>query len=156
MKKVTAFFLVTILSCILLWSRSQTDLIVQGLGSPDEYGNCLVWHTVEQWNGSDWIILLNHTSSSNWTERVHHARPTRFQVKWRLNNTLADSESEAIQYTKILMNISTVWTNEELNNTSSSSDATYYYGIELGNWNQTAKPESGVTYEVATKYEAYY
>lgn len=145
-----------LLTLSFLFVGNEPCLFVYGLGDPDSYGNVIVWHTVEQWNGSSWIILLNHTTSSNWTVRVAHETPTRFQVKWRLNNTLASSETEAVDYTWIYMNISTIWTNQNLTNTSHSSDANYYYGVELATWNQSGYPASGVTYDVSTKYKAYY
>lgn len=125
-------------------------------GTPDSYNNTIIWHTVEQWNGTSWVILQNVTTASSWTQTVVDSQPIRFQVKWQLNNTLASDEVEAVSYTKMLMNITGIWTNQEFNNTASSSDATYYFGVELGTWNQTGKPESGLTYNVATRYEAYY
>jgi len=150
-------FAVTILSISLFFSSNHDSIfMVYGIGTPDEYGNVLCWHTVEQYNGTDWVILLNHTTSSDWSQRVEAEKPIRFQIEWRLNNTLAIDEAEAISYTKILMNITGIWTNKELNNTSSRSDETYFYGVELGTWNQTGKPQSGVTYNVQTRYEAYY
>lgn len=150
-----------LISIIFLWFLlilpNYSILRVGAIGNPDEYGNCICWHTVEQWNGSAWVILLNYTSASEWSQRVVDNMPIRFQVQWRLNNTLADSEAQAVEYTKILMNITTgIWENTELNNTSTSSDANYYYGVELGTWNQTGYPQAGVTYDVSTKYQAYY
>lgn len=158
--KIPKETLLVILTFILVYSLTfniqQTVIRVYGIGDSDEYGNCICWLCVYQWNGSEWNLLLNHTSSSNWTERVVDSKPINITVKWRLNKTLADSESQAVEYTKVSMNITDVWTNKELNNTSSNSDATYYYGVEVASWNQTGKPESGVTYDVQTKYSAYY
>jgi len=144
------------LASAFLLSNQVTILFVYGIGNPDSYGNVIVWMTVEQWDGDSWEILLNQTTATSWSQRVVDNQPVRFQVKWRLNNTLATSTSQAVSYTKVLMNITSSWTNVELNNTSSSSDASWYYGVELGTWNQTGKPAAGVTYNVATRYEAYY
>jgi len=54
------------------------------------------------------------------------------------------------------MNITGIWTNQELTNVASSSDLNFYYGVERGVWNQTGYPQAGVTYDVTTRYEAYY
>lgn len=143
-------------SSLLVLSSTHTDLRVAAIGTPDAYGNVIMYLAVYQHNGTHWVLLLNHTSDSNWTQRVEDSDPINITVKWRLNNTLAASEAQAVSYTRVLMNISTVWTNEELNNTSTDSDATYYYGIEEAHWNHTGKPEAAVDYDVATKYEAYY
>jgi len=140
-----------------LISDQNAHIFVHAIGDPDSYGNVIVWMCIYQHNGSAWNLLQNVTSSSNWTQRVVDSQPINFTVKWRLNDTLATSEAEAVTFTKVTMNISqSVWTNEELNITSTDSDASFYYGIERGHWNQTGMPASGVTYEVATKYEAYY
>ena len=130
---------------------------VYGIGTPDAYGNVICWLCVYQYNGTAWNLLLNHTTDSNWTQRVVHSQPINITVQWRLNNTLADDAAEARSFTRVYMNLTGVWTNEELNATGSvTSDASYYYGVELAYWNQTGKPTTGVTYDVATRYEAYY
>lgn len=149
--------LVILFGAFLVFNKSEPTFLVYAIGTPDAYGNVIMWHTIEQWNGSAWVILKNVTTASSWIQRVADSTPTRFQIKWRLNNTLASGTSQAVSYTKVLMNITSgIWTNKELNNTSSSSDASYYYGVELGTWNVTGKPVSGTTYNVTTRYEAYY
>lgn len=149
--------LLATLSASLILSQTDTLLLVKAIGTPDAYGNVIVWHTIEQWNGTAWVILQNVTTSTAWTQRVVDSQPIRFQVKWRLNNTLAGSEAEAVTYTRVKMNITVgIWDNKAFNNTSTSSDASYYYGVELGTWNVTGQPVAGTTYNVATRYEAYY
>lgn len=129
---------------------------VKGIGSPDAYGNVIEWLCVYQWNGTVYNLLLNVTSNATWSQRVQDSLAINLTMKLRLNITFASDNSEAISYTKILCNISTIWTNEEFNNTAISSDASYYYLTEEGHWNQTGYPQSGTDYDVETRYEAYY
>lgn len=157
MKKLTVIPLILILTFSILLIEHHSIIFVQAIGTPDSYGNVIMNMTIHQWNGSNWELLQTVTTDTNWTQRVVDSQPINFTVCWRLNKTLASDSTEAQDYTKVSMNISTIWTDEELNATGSvSSDATYWYGYELAHWNQTGKPESGVTYEVTTKYEAYY
>jgi len=132
---------------------------VRAIGTPDAYGNVIMNLTIHQWDGDSWELLQTVTTDTNWTQRVVDSQPINITVCWRLNNTLASSEAEAVSYTRVYINLTdggTIWNNEEMNNTSSGSDASYYYGYELAHWNQTGLPTSGVTYDVATRYEAYY
>jgi len=155
--KELIFVIFLLLTLILLLTPSHFTLVkVSAIGNPDTYGNAIVWLTVEQWDGVSWDVLLNHSTAINWTVRVEDDTPTRFQVKWRLNNTLANSIAQAVEYTRVLMNITGIWTNKELTNVASSSDPNFYYGVERGVWNQTGYPQAGMTYDVTTRYEAYY
>jgi len=111
---------------------------------------------VHQYNGTAWNLVANFTSSGGSTS-VHDSWPTNFTVNIKFNSTLAGSTAEAISYTRVYMNISSsVWTNEELNNTACSLVGSFYILEEQGHWNQTGKPAEGVTYECAVSYQGYY
>lgn len=159
MKKKAFFLLISLISLIVIYrlQNQESLLYVYAIGNPDSYGNVIMWLTVNQWNGTEYIQLLNHTTSDNWSVRVVENQSINITVAWRLNKTLASDETEARDYTRIFINLTDVWVNEEMNATGSiDSDASYWYGLELAHWNQTGKPESGVSYDVATRYEAYY
>ena len=122
----------------------------------DAYGNDIQFVEIHQYNGSAWNLVENFTSSGGST-RVHDGWPTNFSVSIKFNSTFASSTAEAISYTRVYMNISqSVWTNEELNNTACSLIGDFYVLEEEGHWNQTGKPESGVTYECSVLYQGYY
>ena len=159
-RNTLSIFLITTLCALALMNMNQKySLIksVKAIGTPDAYGNVIMNLTIHQWNGTLWELLQTVTTDTNWTQRVVDSQPINITICWRLNKTLASTTTLARTYTRVYINISTIWTNNEMNYTGSvSSDATYYYGYERAYWNQTGKPESGVTYDVATKYEAYY
>ena len=122
----------------------------------DAYGNDIQFVEIHQYNGTDWNLVENFTSSGG-SCRVHDGWPTNFSVSIKFNSTFASSTAEAISYTRVYMNISeSVWTNEELNNTACSLVGSFYILEEQGHWNQTGKPESGVTYECSVLYQGYY
>jgi len=154
-KKIgTGIVLVGILLAVCLTSPNGT--FIRLAWAADAYGNDIQFVEIYQYNGTDWNLVENFTSSGG-TCRVHDGWPTNFTVSTKFNNTLASSTSEAIDYTRVYMNISeSVWTNAELNNTACSLVGSFYIVTEQGHWNQTGKPESGVTYECAVLYQGYY
>jgi len=122
----------------------------------DAYGNDIQFVEIWQYNGSNWNLVENFTSSGG-SCRVHDSYPTNFTVSLKFNSTLASSTAEAISYARVYMNISeSVWTNAELNNTACSLVGDYYILEEQGHWNQTGKPESGITYEFSVLFQGYY
>ena len=159
-KNALSIFAITLLSILALMNTNQKySLIksVKAIGTPDAYGNVIMNLTIHQWDGDSWELLQTVETDTNWTQRVVDSQPINITVCWRLNITLADDITEARAYTRVYINITTIWTNNEMNATGSvTSDVDYYYGYELAYWNQTGNPESGVTYNVATRYEAYY
>jgi len=121
----------------------------------DSYGNDINFIEVWQYNGTDYILLANFTSSGG-SVRVHDNWVINFTVGIRFNSTLASSTAEAISYTRVYMNITGIWINVELNNTSCTLIGNYYYLTEQGHWNQTGYPEAGVTYTCSIVYQGYY
>lgn len=128
----------------------------------DSYGNDIISIEIWQYNFTNWNLIANFTSSGG-SVRVHDSWAINLTVQIRLNETLATSKSEAISYTKVFVNITYgdiptyVWTNKELNNTSCTGPTGgFYYLKEQGHWNETGKPESGITYACSTQFKAYY
>jgi hypothetical protein len=121
----------------------------------DSYGNDINFIEVWQYNGTGYVLLANFTSSGG-SVRVHDSWVINFTIGIRFNSTLASSTSEAISYTRVYMNITGIWTNVELNNTSCTLIGSYYYLTEQGHWNQTGYPQAGVTYECSVLYQGYY
>lgn len=124
----------------------------------DSYDNDIDYIEVWQWNGSAWELIANFTASEG-SVSVVHEQPINFTVGIRFNSTLADDAAEAVSYTRVYCNITnggSVWTNEELNNTSSSLVGSYYRITEQGYWNMTGYPAEGVSYTVRFLYEGYY
>lgn len=123
----------------------------------DIHNNDITRLEVYQYTLGSWKLLLNVTSTGQSCD-IDANKAIRFNVTVRLNKTLADNDNEAIEYSKVLMNITnggTVWNNKLLNNTDVSSDADWYYLIETGNWSSDL-PSEGVEYTCTIRYEAYY
>jgi hypothetical protein len=152
--KIILAILISISLITLFRSFNDTFLIVKKVYASDSYGNDINYIEIYQYNGSSWNLVTNFTSSGG-SERIHDNWQTRFLVNIKLNSTLATSTSEAISYTRVYMNISTVWTNVELNNTSCSLNGDFYWLLEEGNWT-TSLPSLGVTYSCSVNYQAYY
>jgi hypothetical protein len=161
MKKtlISIFAICTILVSLLFLPESSFVKIA--FASPDSYGNQINYIEIWQWNVSSYELLINFTSSGG-SVRVKGNTVTKFIVGIQFNSTLASSTSQAIQYTKVLMNITddttplAEWNSRELNNTSCSLVSNFYHLTEQGIWNVTGYPISGVTYTCTTRYKGYY
>ena len=116
----------------------------------DSYGNDINY--IEVWEGD--TLKANFTSSGG-TVRVNASKLIRFVVGIQFNDTLASSTAEAIDYTRVYMNITGVWTNMELNNTSCQLSGSWYYLKEEGNLTAGTLSE-GETYECSVLYQGYY
>ena len=153
MRRIIAIF-VSILLFLLVFSLNFGDLSVLRLVyAADSYGNDINY--VEVWEDS--VLRANFTVSGG-SVRVDAHKQIKIVVSIRLNSSLAGSNSEAIDYTKVLVNITDgsnyVWLNRELNNTSCVLSGSYYYLKEEGLLAENSLSE-GVTYDVSVKYEVY-
>jgi hypothetical protein len=104
-----------------------------------------------------WVLRANFTSSGG-SVRISDSQQVRFEVGYKFNKTLADSEAYAYTNTTVTMNITVgIWNNVALNTTivTGQSDATYYYLIRQGDWNATL-PVGGTTYTCTFLYRGYY
>jgi hypothetical protein len=109
---------------------------------------------VEVWqlDGGSYFLRANFTEDGSVS--VNGSQWFKFVVCHRFNSTLADSTQQAIDYTQVLMNITGIWTNEELNNTSCELDGDWYILKETGYLNQTLS--AGETYECTILQKGYY
>lgn len=150
-------FLLIFITCLPFFPTSPFNKI--GFCSPaDSYGNDINFVEVWQYNGTAWNLLANFTTTGG-SVRVHDSWATNFTVGIMINSTLVSSTAEAIDYTRVYMNITdggSIWNNAILNNTSCSLSGNYYYLTEQGHWNETGKPSAGVTYACSILYQAYY
>ena len=161
MKKLILVFTAGLILLLSQLSPHRFAFINVVFASPaDVYGNDINFCEVWQYNGSDWNLVYNFTSTGG-SVRIHDSWQVKFVVGTKLNDTLASSSSEALDYTKTLMNItygsppSFVWQNVELNNTSISQSGGFYWIVENGVWT-TDLPVEGVTYNCAIDYRQYY
>jgi len=122
----------------------------------DSHSNDINFIEVWQWNGSDYVLEANFTSTGG-SCLVEEKQAIKVIVSIKLNDTLASSEAEAIEYTRVYMNISEgIWTDEELNQTSCVHSGDFYWLKENGVWNQTGYPQAGVDYECSVLYQGNY
>jgi hypothetical protein len=142
-------FSVLVLSMLMMMPKNLTNLYVYG--SPgDSYGNDIKF--IEVWEGS--TLKANFTTSGG-SVSVNASKTITFNVSICLSSTLASSTSEAVSYTAVYMNITGIWTNVELNNTSVVLNGSFYYLIETGILNANTLTE-GQTYACSVLYKAYY
>jgi hypothetical protein len=129
--------------------NNMANLIVYG--SPaDSYGNDILSIAVYEDN-----VLKANLTASGGTVRLNASKTITFNVTICLNNTLVSSQNEAVQYTRVYLNITGVVTNAELTNVNIWADTNFYYLIEK----YTINPNTligGQTYECTFKYQAYY
>jgi hypothetical protein len=145
---LTVFSVLVLLA--LMMPRNFTNLYVYG--SPaDSYGNDILY--IEVWEGN--TLKVNITTSSGVSVRVNASNTITFNVSICLNSTLASSTSEAVSYTAVYMNVTGVWTNVELNNTSVVLSGNFYYLVEKGVLNAGTLTE-GQSYDCSVLYKAYY
>lgn len=161
----TKIFIASILIILLFFcslsilKKEQGAWIVIVYGSPaDAYGNDICYVEVWQYNGTAWNLACNFTSSGG-SCRID-SFITKFIVMVKLNETLASSQSQALELTKNYMNITYdstyVWSNQELNNTSCTGPTSGFYWIkEWGNWT-TNLPQEGITYTCKLDYQQKY
>lgn len=109
---------------------------------------------VEVWQleGESYVLKANFTQDGSVS--VNGSQWFKFVVCHRFNSSYANNEQEAIDYTKILMNITSIWTNKELNNTSCTLEGNWYILKEVGYLNQTLS--EGETYECTVLQKGYY
>jgi len=150
MKKKLLLVAVPIALLVLALFGYSNDGFVSLVFAADSYGNDIKY--IEVWEGD--TLKANFTSSGG-TVRVNASNTITFNVSICINSTLASSTSEAVSYTAVYMNITGIWTNVELNNTSVVLNGSFYYLIEKGVINAGTLTE-GQTYDCSILYKAYY
>ena len=142
--------LILIVLISLLMQDNSTIFYFAYASPEDAYGNDITH--VEVWE--DDVLKANYTSSGG-SLRVNASKTIKFVVGIKFNSTLASSESEAISYTQVLMNITGIWNNQELNNTSCTLSNGFYWLKEQGILAPNTLTE-GQTYDYSVLYKAYY
>jgi len=149
MKKKTLLVAVPVALLIVALFSFSHDGFVSLVFAADSYGNDIKY--IEVWEGN--TLKANFTASG--TVKVNASNTITFNVSICLNATLVSSSSEAVSYTAVYMNITGIWTNVELNNTSVVLNGSFYYLIEKGVLNAGTLSE-GQTYDCSVLYKAYY
>ena len=127
-----------------------TKLIVYA--SPgDAFGNDIKF--IEVWEGS--VLKANFTASGG-SVRVNASKAITFNVTIWFNSTLANSQSEAVSYTKVLLNITGIVTNAELTNVKVSGPVGGFYILVERYVVAAGTLSEGQSYACTFKYQGYY
>lgn len=146
-KLIFVLILLILLPCLFIPFPEQTLKIA--ICSPaDAYGNDINY--VEVWEDE---TLKANLTLTNGSVSVNGSKTITFIVSIKFNSTLASSTTEAIDYTRVLVNITGIWINKELNNTECILSNGFYWLKEVGIVTGLAEGES---YEVDFFYKTYY
>jgi len=159
MKKLLICAAACLVLLLLMLNFDDSPVLRLAYCSPEDvYGNDVLYVEVWQYNGSAWTLIVNFTGSVG-NAKLHDNWEVKFIVGIRFNSSLASSNSEAIEYTRVFMNIthngSYIWQNNELNNISCVLNGDFYYLKEEGIWNVDL-PQEGETYDFSVLYQGYY
>jgi hypothetical protein len=108
---------------------------------------------IEVWEGS--ILKANFTSSGG-SVRVNASKTVTFNVTVCFNSTLASSQFEAVQYTRVLLNITGIVTNAELSNVKVVGPVGGFYYLTEQYTVAANTLTEGQTYVCSFKYQGYY
>jgi hypothetical protein len=162
LKKIIVLIAVSLILILVfaLFSMNNFTVINIVYASPaDSYGNDILFIEVWQWNGTAYALKHNITSSGG-SYRINDNCATRFNVTVRFNATLASSQSEAVSFTRVYMNITdggTIWNNQLLTNVAVRGPTGGFYILtKQATWNSTGYPVAGTTYTISALYQGYY
>jgi len=150
MRKLLVLLPLTVLLCVALLSGDNGVLLRVAFAQNE--GN-IQYVEVWQLESGSYVLRANFTESGG-SVSVNGSQWFKFVVCHRFNSSLADDCNQAVDYTQILMNITGIWTNEELNNTSCELSGDWYILKETGYLNQTLN--EGQTYECTVLQKGYY
>ena len=148
MKKLLIPPLIILLITLTLLSPKQLTINIVFAQTEGNIQYVEVW----QLEGESYVLKANFTEDGSVS--VNGSQWFKFVVCHRFNSSYANNEQEAIDYTKILMNITSIWQNKELNNTSCTLNGNWYILKEEGYLNQTLS--EGETYECTISQKGYY
>jgi hypothetical protein len=154
LKKAFAIIAVPLIFSLLfaLFSMNNNFAVINVVyASPaDSYGNDILY--IEVWEGS--TLKANFTSSGG-SVRVNASKTITFNVTIKFSTSLASSQDEAIQYTRVYLNITGIVTNAELTNVACWVSGPYYYLVERYAVNPGTL-SGGQTYACSVLYQGYY
>ncbi|MEM3579221.1 MAG: hypothetical protein QXL54_03235 [Candidatus Bathyarchaeia archaeon] len=143
--------LLAVLFTTLLYHNCGTWLVF----AADTYGNQIDF--IEVWE--DTTLKANFTSGGG-SVSVNASKQLKFVIGIRFNSTLASSQSEAVAYTRVYMNITYngnfVWQNKELNNTSVSGPSGGFYWLKEEGILPPNTLSEGKIYACSVLYQGYY
>jgi hypothetical protein len=154
LKKAFAIITVPLILTLVfaLFSVNNFAVIRVAYASPaDSYGNDILF--IEVWEGS--TLKANFTSSGG-SVRVNASKTITFNVTVCFNSTLASSQSEAVQYTRVLLNITGIVTNAELTNVKVTGPVGGFYYLTEQYIIAANTLTEGQTYACSFKYQGYY
>jgi hypothetical protein len=145
-----ACFAVLVLALLMI-PQKWTFLHVVYASPGDAYGNDIKF--IEVWEGN--TLKANFTASGG-SVRVNASKAITFNVTIWFNNTLASSQSEAVSYTRVYLNITGVVTNAELANVKVSGPTGGFYILVERYVVAAGTLSEGQNYECTFKYQGYY
>jgi hypothetical protein len=154
LKKAFAIITVSLILILVfaLFSVNNFTVINVVYASPaDSYGNDILY--IEVWEGS--TLKANFTSSGG-SVMVNASKTVTFNVTVCFNSTLASSQSEAVQYTRVLLNITGIVTNAELTNVKVVGPVGGFYYLTERYIIAANTLTEGQTYACSFKYQGYY
>ena len=155
---LTLLALTLILSVVFAVWLNQTNLAhlkVYAAGNPDAHGNKIQYCYIYE-NGS-WLETI---STSNYTQGqtidVESNVPVYLVFRVYLNNTFADDSDDAVSKTRVYLNVTGEYINENLASSGNGTDGSFYY-VDYGssstsNWTTA----TDTTYTVDARFDAYY
>jgi len=150
-KLIFGIFLIILLMSIMVFVNDNF-VVLHVFASPgDAYGNDIKF--IEVWEGS--VLKANFTASGG-SVRVNASKAITFNVTIWFNSTLASSQSEAVSYTRVYLNITGVVTNAELANVKVSGPVGGYYILVERYVVAAGTLSEGQSYECTFKYQGYY
>jgi hypothetical protein len=142
-------FPILVLSMLIMMPRNLTNLYVYA--SPgDAYENDIVSIAIYE----DSTLKANFTASGG-SVSINASKTITFNVTIKFSTSLASSQDEAIQYTRVYLNITGIVTNAELTNVACWVSGSYYYLVERYAVNPGTL-SGGQTYACSVLYQGYY
>jgi len=136
----------------IMFSANDNFVVLRVYASPgDAYGNDIKF--IEVWEGS---VLKANFSASGGSVRVNASKAITFNVTVWFNSTLASSQSEAVSYTRVYLNITGVVTNAELSNVKVSGPVGGFYILVEQYVVAAGTLSEGQSYACTFKYQGYY
>lgn len=122
--------------------------------TPDSYGNMVrqVW-MIQEAQGKTWDIDYGEYTEGM-TQEIDANYQTKIIVAVNINKTLAGDPGEAAAYTRVYLNISTVFTDQLLAYWEVDDIDVGFYTVKYNSTLWT--PATDTSYDVTVEYEAYY
>lgn len=138
----------------------KSYLVFAGDSNPDEYGNQIEYVRVWQNKTGSWetaVIIYDFNYTQDMTVEIDANYPTYLSISVYINRTLCENNINlADDYTRVYVNVSTVFTNQLATWQESNGDLPPFTIYRVLYTTTTWTPATDTTYDVTVKYEAYY